>query len=112
MDIRIHGRCSVRRARSWDTQHARYWKPGCRKRTARLAVSRTHPGQKALRFKERAFHSESAYACDVFSVNAEIDRKYTLAPLDLARALFKRPESATRFELGLAEMQTNRKLLS
>ena len=59
-------------------------------------------GRKLSRFKERAFHSESAYACDVFSVNAEIDRKYTLAPLDLARALFKRPESVTRFELGLA----------
>ncbi len=58
-------------------------------------------GKKLTRFKERAFHSESAYACDVFSVNAEIDRKYTLAPLDLARALFKRSESVTRFELGL-----------
>lgn len=59
-------------------------------------------GRKLTRFKERAFHSESAYACDVFSVNAEIDRKYTLAPLSFARSLFKRSEYVTRFELGLA----------
>jgi len=58
-------------------------------------------GKKLARFKERAFHSESAYACDVFSVNAEIDRKFTFAPLDFSRSLFKRPESVTRFELGL-----------
>ncbi|MBN31099.1 MAG: hypothetical protein CL845_03765 [Crocinitomicaceae bacterium] len=60
-------------------------------------------GKKLTRFKERAFHSESAYACDVFSVNAEIDRKYALASLSLTRELFKRPESVTRFELGLLQ---------
>ena len=59
-------------------------------------------GKKLTRYKERAFHSERAFVCDVFSVNAEIDRKYILAPLAFARQLFARDSVVSRFELGLA----------
>lgn len=55
------------------------------------------------RYKENAFQSERAFACDVFSVNAEIDRKYVLAPLDFARLLFQRNESVNRFEIRPVE---------
>ena len=58
-------------------------------------------GKKLTRHRERAFHAESAFACDVFSVNAEIDRKYTLTSLEFARALFQRPDAVSRIELGL-----------
>jgi len=56
-------------------------------------------GKKMTRHKENAFQSERAFACDVFSVNAEIDRKYVLAPLGFARSLFQRNESVNRFEI-------------
>lgn len=56
-------------------------------------------GKKLGRDKERAFRAERAFACDVFSVNAEIDRKYVLAPLSFARQLFERDSSVNRFEL-------------
>jgi lipoprotein-releasing system permease protein len=59
-------------------------------------------GKKLTRHKERAFHTEQAFACDVFSVNAEIDRKYALVPLGFARDLFQRPEAVSRFELAPA----------
>jgi lipoprotein-releasing system permease protein len=58
-------------------------------------------GKKLARYKERAFQSERAFVCDVFSVNAEIDRKYVLAPLSFARQLFSRDSAVSRFELGL-----------
>lgn len=58
-------------------------------------------GKKLGRDKERAFHSERAFACDVFSVNAEIDRKFVLASLPFCRALFRREASVNRFELVL-----------
>jgi lipoprotein-releasing system permease protein len=60
-------------------------------------------GKKMARYKENAFQSERAFACDVFSVNAEIDRKYVLAPLDFARLLFQRNESVNRFEIRPVE---------
>jgi lipoprotein-releasing system permease protein len=56
-------------------------------------------GKKLGRDKERAFRSERAFACDVFSVNAEIDRKFVLAPLSFARKLFERESTVNRFEL-------------
>lgn len=58
-------------------------------------------GKKLARDKERAFHSERAFACDVASVNAEIDRKYVLASLAFCRELFQREASVNRFELKL-----------
>lgn len=61
-------------------------------------------GKKLMRHKERAFNREVAFACDVLSVNAEIDRKFILAPLSLSKELFQRPESINRIEiLGLPQ---------
>ena len=60
------------------------------------------PGKKLTRYKEKAFQSQRAFACDVFSVNAEIDRKYILAPISFARELFSKDSTVSRYELGLA----------
>lgn len=69
---------------------------------ASLLLRAPIPGKKLTRYKEKAFQAERAFACDVFSINAEIDRKYILAPLDFARELFSKDSTVSRYELGLA----------
>lgn len=68
---------------------------------ASLLLRAPIPGKKLTRYKEEAFQAERAFVCDVFSINAEIDRKYILAPLDFARALFSKDSTVSRYELGL-----------
>jgi lipoprotein-releasing system permease protein len=68
---------------------------------ASLLLRAPIPGKKLTRYKEKAFQTERAFVCDVFSINAEIDRKYILAPIDFARALFSKDSTVSRYELGL-----------
>lgn len=70
---------------------------------ATMTVQAPIRGKKLARDRERAFRTERAFACDVFSVNAEIDRKYMLSGLNFARTLFDVPEHVSRIELALAE---------
>lgn len=70
---------------------------------AALTLQAPIRGKKLTRDRERAFRSERAFACDVFSVNAEIDRKFMLSGLDFARNLFDMPRDVSRLELALAQ---------
>ena len=58
-------------------------------------------GMKLSRYKERAFQRIELIACDVFSINADLDSRYILAPLEAGRSLFHRSEAVSRFELSL-----------
>jgi lipoprotein-releasing system permease protein len=69
---------------------------------ASLLLRAPIPGKKLARHKEKAFQAERAFVCDVFSINAEIDRKYILGPIDFARTLFSKDSTVSRYELGLA----------
>ena len=42
-------------------------------------------GKNLSKYRERAFQSREALGCDAFSINADIDSRYVLAPITLAR---------------------------
>jgi lipoprotein-releasing system permease protein len=60
-------------------------------------------GKSLMRGRERALRSVDAWAADVFTINADLDVRYVLLPLETARTLFDRPASCSRFELAPAE---------
>ena len=60
-------------------------------------------GKKLSRHRERAFRTLPALACGTFSINADLDTRYILAPLEFARELFDRPNEVSRFEIQVDE---------
>lgn len=60
-------------------------------------------GKKLSRHKERAFRTLPALACGTFSINADLDTRYILAPLEFTRELFDRPNEVSRFEIRVDE---------
>lgn len=60
-------------------------------------------GKKLSRHRERAFRTLPVLACGTFSINADIDTRYVLAPLEFARELFDRPNEVSRFEIQVDE---------
>ena len=59
-------------------------------------------GKKLSKHRERAFQSREALGCDAFSINADLDSRYVLAPLAFAQDLFGLDGSVSRFELAIA----------
>ncbi|MDG2209942.1 MAG: hypothetical protein P8K81_08135 [Flavobacteriales bacterium] len=59
-------------------------------------------GMQLSKHKDRAFRTVDALSCDKFSINADLDSRFVLAPLSMARELFDRPTEVSRFELALA----------
>ena len=60
-------------------------------------------GKKLSRHRERAFRTLPALACGTFSINADLDTRYILAPLEFSRELFNRPNEVSRFEIRVDE---------
>lgn len=58
-------------------------------------------GKKLSKHRERAFQSREALGCDAFSINADLDTRFILAPLRLAQDLFGFTNEVSRFELAL-----------
>jgi lipoprotein-releasing system permease protein len=58
-------------------------------------------GKNLSKYRERAFQSREALGCDAFSINADIDSRYILAPIGLARDLFGLDSEVSRFELSI-----------
>jgi lipoprotein-releasing system permease protein len=56
-------------------------------------------GKKLSRHREKAFRALPALACGTFSINADLDTRYILAPLEFTRELFDRPNEVSRFEI-------------
>ena len=57
-------------------------------------------GRSLARQRERAFRTRGAHACVArFSINADLDTRYVLVPLDVAQELLDRKGSVSRFEL-------------
>lgn len=59
-------------------------------------------GKKLSKHRERAFQSREALGCDAFSINADLDSRYVLAPLAFAQDLFGLDRAVSRFELAIA----------
>ncbi|PCJ80757.1 MAG: hypothetical protein COA49_07980 [Bacteroidetes bacterium] len=68
-------------------------------------------GKRLSRHRDKAFRTLPALACGTFSVNAEIDTRYVIAPLQLARELFDRPNEVSRFEIRVSEGWTSKMLV-
>ena len=56
-------------------------------------------GRNLARQRERAFRTRGAHACGTFSINADLDTRYAIVPLDAAQELLDRQGSVSRFEL-------------
>lgn len=56
-------------------------------------------GKSLARSREQALRTVEAWAVDVFTINADLDVRYVLLPLEAARDLFDRPDACSRFEL-------------
>ena len=63
-------------------------------------------GKKLSRHKESAFKKLPQSACGVFSINADLDTRYVIVPLEFASELFGRVGEVSRFEIKLAEGST------
>ena len=60
-------------------------------------------GKKLRQHKENTFRKLPALACGTFSINADLDARYVIAPLDFAKRLFSRESEVSRFEIELNE---------
>jgi lipoprotein-releasing system permease protein len=58
-------------------------------------------GRKLSRYKENAFNRRATNVSGVFSVNAELDSKYVLLPLQETRELFEMPNDISSIEIFL-----------
>ena len=58
-------------------------------------------GKKLSRHKEGAFRKLPQTACGTFSINADLDTKYVIAPIDFASELFGRNDEVSRYEISL-----------
>jgi lipoprotein-releasing system permease protein len=69
-------------------------------------------GKQLRRHKENTFRKIPALACGTFSINADIDTRYVIAPLDYAKRLFDRPNEVSRFEIATSEGYTVEDLIN
>ena len=69
-------------------------------------------GKKLSRHREKAFRALPALACGTFSINADLDTRYILAPLEFTRELFDRPNEVSRFEIRVDDSITAESLAS
>lgn len=58
-------------------------------------------GRKLSRYKENAFNREAVNVSGVFSVNAELDSRYVMVPIQLARRLFAMDTEVSAIEIFL-----------
>lgn len=58
-------------------------------------------GRKLSRYRENAFNREAVNVSGVFSVNAELDSRYVLVPLQFARSLFEMDSVVSAIEIFL-----------
>jgi lipoprotein-releasing system permease protein len=63
-------------------------------------------GRKLSRYKENAFNRRATNVSGVFSVNAELDSKYILLPLNETRDLFEMPDVISAIELFVVDEQS------
>ena len=60
-------------------------------------------GRKLARHREHSFRTLPVHACGTFSINADLDTRYVLAPLDLVQELMGREQEVSRFEVRAME---------
>ena len=63
-------------------------------------------GKKLSRHKEAAFKKLPQTACGTFSINADLDTRYVITPIDFAAELFQRSGVVSRFEISLKSGST------
>lgn len=68
---------------------------------AMITISAPIRGKKLSRYKEKALNTLPILVSGVFSINAEMDVKYILAPLDYARELFNYENEVSELSLCL-----------
>ena len=64
-----------------------------------FSVSAPIRGKKLARHRERAFRTQGMHACGTFSINADLDTRYLLLPLQEAQTLLDRKGEVSRFEI-------------
>ena len=67
-----------------------------------FSVSAPIRGKKLARHRERAFRTQGMHACGTFSINADLDTRYLLLPLQEAQTLLDRNGKVSRFEIQAA----------
>lgn len=71
-------------------------------------------GKNISKYRERAFQSQEALGCDAFSINADLDSRYVLAPIGLAEDLFELSGEVSRYEValipGISQAEAARKM--
>ena len=67
-----------------------------------FSVSAPIRGRKLARHRERAFRTLGMHACGTFSINADLDTRYLLLPLQEAQTLLDRNGEVSRFEIQAA----------
>ena len=67
-----------------------------------FSVSAPIRGKKLARHRERAFRTQGMHACGTFSINADLDTRYLLLPLQEAQTLLDRKGEVSRFEIQAA----------
>ncbi len=64
-----------------------------------FSVSAPIRGRKLARHRERAFRTEGVHACGTFSINADLDTRYLLLPLEASQTLLDREGDVSRIEI-------------
>ena len=91
------GRTDLRVLGPWRSVRARFAQR--RRGTSLFSLSAPIRGRNLARQRERAFRTRGAHACGTFSINADLDTRYVIVPLDAAQELLDRQGSVSRFEL-------------
>ncbi|MCH2198494.1 MAG: hypothetical protein MK081_06905 [Flavobacteriales bacterium] len=68
-----------------------------------ITLSAPIRGKKLSRYKEKALNTMPILISAVFSVNAELDVKYIIAPLDYAKELFDYDTEVSQLSIAIAE---------
>ena len=64
-----------------------------------FSVSAPIRGRKLARHRDRAFRTEGIHACGTFSINADLDTRYLILPLNATQELLDRDGSVSRIEI-------------
>ena len=64
-----------------------------------FSVSAPIRGRKLARHRDRAFRTEGIQACGTFSINADLDTRYLILPLNSTQELLDRDGSVSRIEI-------------
>jgi lipoprotein-releasing system permease protein len=70
---------------------------------ALITISAPIRGKKLSKYKEKALNTEPILVSGVFSVNAELDVKYVVTPLDFARKLLGYEKEVSFIDCGVEE---------